>query len=397
MSLTRRTSLLGLAAAWTLGSVSLGLGGTAVAGAARDRRFVVVILRGALDGLAAVTPYGDPALTALRAQLLLPQPGEPDGLLDLGSFYGLHPALSGLHGLYGAGEMLAIHAVGAGYRSRSHFEAQDCLESGADHRLTSGWLNRVVGALPRDAEAPEGEGLSVGLSMPLLLRGPASIGSYAPEANGGPSVDLYARIAALNATDPLTGPSITAGLRDRGFSSETLGAMPSQASGAFPTLATAAGHLLAAPSGPRVAALEIGGWDTHAGQRQRLVGPLRQLDTGLLALRDALGGAWRETAVLVMTEFGRTARVNGTGGTDHGTGAVAFLLGGAVLGGRVGGSWPGLSGTQLLDGRDLAPTTDLRAIAKGMLVTHLGLASERLGEIFPDSEHVSPMAGLIRG
>ena len=172
--------------------------------------------------------------------------------------------------------------------------------------------------------------------------------------------------------------------------------MPGQASGAFPALAAAAGHLLAASAGPRVVALEIGGWDTHAGQRQRLAAPLLQLDTGLLAPRDALGGAWRETAMLVMTKFGRTARVNGTGGTDHGTGTVAFLLGGAVLGGRIGGSWPGLSGTQLLEGRDLAPTTDLRAIAKGVLATHLGLGTERLGELFPGSEHVSTMAGLIR-
>jgi uncharacterized protein (DUF1501 family) len=395
MILTRRTALLGLASAWSLGPASLAVAAAPAGDTAADKRFVVVILRGALDGLAAVVPYGDRELSGLRAALLPPPPGAPGGLLDLGGFYGLHPALTGLHRLYQAGELLPVHAVAAGYRSRSHFEAQDCLESGADHRLTSGWLNRVVGALPGDSVAPDGEGLAVGLSMPLLLRGPAQIGAYAPDTGQGPSPDLYARIAALNEPDRLTGPAIAQGLAARGFSAETLGTATGHA-GAFPSLARIAGQLLASANGPRIAALEIGGWDTHAGQKQRLAGPLSQLDAGLLALRDGLGASWRDSVVLVMTEFGRTARINGTGGTDHGTGAVAFLAGGAVNGGRVGGTWPGLGQAKLFENRDLAPTTDLRGLTKGVLAAHLGLDNPALEQIFPSSRNVSAVGNLIR-
>ena len=403
MPLTRRTALLGLSAAWSLGPVSLALAdpmpGARAAPGARDPRFVVVILRGALDGLSAVVPYGDRDLAGWRQPLLPAGPGQPDGLLDLGGFYGLHPALAGFHGLYQAGELLPVHAVSAGYRSRSHFEAQDYLESGADHRLTSGWLNRVVGALPVRRDQPEGDALAVGLSMPLLLRGPAHVGAYAPEATQGPSPDLYARVAALNAGDRLTGPAIAQGLAARGFSAQALGAGapgPTGGAGAFPSLARAAGRLLAAPDGPRIAALEIGGWDTHAGQKRRLDGPLSQLDSGVMALRDGLGDGWRDTVVLVMTEFGRTVRVNGTGGTDHGTGTVAFLAGGAVRGGRVGGTWPGLAQARLLEDRDLAPTTDLRGLAKGVLRSHLGIRQAALDGIFPGSGSAGEVGGLLR-
>jgi uncharacterized protein (DUF1501 family) len=403
MILTRRAALLGLGAAWSLGSASLALAAP-MEGAPRDQRFVVVMLRGALDGLSAVVPYGDRDLAGWRAPLLPDGIGQPGGMLDLGGFFGLHPALSGLHGLYAAGELLPVHAVAGGYRSRSHFEAQDYMESGADHRLTSGWLNRVVGAMPRDPSQPDGDGLAVGLSTPLLLRGPALVGAYAPAATQGPSPDLYARIAALNAQDRLTGPAIDHGLTARGFSSQLLGGVASGAPGiadrgrpnAFATLAQSAGHLLAAKQGPRIAALEIGGWDTHAGQKQRLAAPLSQLDSGLMALKDGLGGAWKDSVVLVMTEFGRTVRVNGTNGTDHGTATVAFLLGGRVAGGRVGGDWPGLSQSRLFENRDLAPTNDLRGLAKGVLATHLGLGPRALDAVFPDSRQVSPVGGLIR-
>ena len=396
--LTRRAALLGLTAAWSLGPASLALAAAPVAASPlRDRRFVVVILRGALDGMSAVVPYGDRDLAGWRAPLLPPPPGQPNGLLDLGGFYGLHPSLGGMHRLYAAGELLPVHAVAGGYRSRSHFEAQDYLESGADQRLTSGWLNRAVGALPSDPAAPEGEGLAVGLSMPLLLRGPTRIGAYSPEVGQAPSPDLYARIAALNAPDHLTGPAIAQALSDRGFTASTLGtSAPNKSAGAFPVLAGTAGHLLAAEHGPRIAALEIGGWDTHAGQKQRLQQPLAQLDAGLMALRDGLGPAWRDTVVLVMTEFGRTVRINGTGGTDHGTGTVAFLAGGAVAGGRVGGTWPGLGQSRLLDNRDLAPTTDLRGLAKGVLSAHLGIPGPALERIFPGSRDISPVGGLLR-
>ena len=334
--LTRRSTLLGLASAVTLGGVSL-----ALAAAPTDRRFVVIILRGALDGLSAVTPYGDAALNGLRSEAVLPPPGHDGGLLDLGGFYGLHPALADLHAMYRSGEALVVHAVAGPYRVRSHFEAQDYLESGADHRMTSGWLNRAIAALPHPAD--HGEALAVGVSVPLLLRGPAAVASWAPHGTAALDADLYARIAALNQADRLLGPAIAEGLSERGFSTAVMsGDEPPQNRYAFPALAKAAGEMLRAENGPRIAALEIGGWDTHTAQTQRLAGVLRQLDAGLAALKAGLGEAWRQTAVLMMTEFGRTVRMNGTGGTDHGTGTVAFVLGGAVAGGRIVADWPGL-------------------------------------------------------
>jgi uncharacterized protein (DUF1501 family) len=393
MILSRRTALLGLATSFSVGGASL-----ALAAAPTDKRLVVIILRGALDGMAAVVPYGDPGLAGLRGEIVPAGPGQPDGLLDMGGFFGLHPALAGVHDMYKANEALVVHAVAGSYRVRSHFEAQDYLESGADHRMTSGWLNRVVAAMPAVSQSrPEGDALAVGVSVPLLLRGPARVANWAPHGFAQPAPSLYATIAALNRHDPVIGPAIAEGLRARGFSAAVMaGEEKPKEKYAFPTLARSAGEMLAAQDGPRIAALEIIGWDTHTAQVPRLTGPLKQLDAGLVALKTALGPAWAQTAVLVMTEFGRTARVNGTKGTDHGTGTVAFVVGGAVTGGRVRTTWPGLGSGQLFENRDLAPTADLRAVAKGMLASHLGLGADALGRVFPGSNGVGPMAGLIR-
>ncbi len=393
--LSRRAALLGVA-----GAVSLGRASVAVAAAPGEQRLVVVLLRGALDGLSAVVPYGDGALAGLRGALVPPEPGREDGLLDLGGFFGLHPVMGGLHGMFASGEALAVHAVAGSWRNRSHFEAQDWMEFGAEQRLDSGWLNRVAAALRHGAGSPPGMGgasaLAVGSLLPVLLRGPAPVGNWLPPSFQAPAPDLYARIAALHAGDAVTGPAVAAGMRERGFAGATLGPRDrSPDRFGFPALAAAAGKLLAAADGPRLAAMEIGGWDTHANQADRLQGPLRQLDAGLVALRDALGPAWRRSVVLVMTEFGRTVRVNGTRGTDHGTGTVAFVLGGGVAGGRVRGDWPGLA--ELFEGRDLAPTTDLRSLAKGVLAQHLGLGPAALAQVFPDSSAAVPMAGLLRG
>jgi uncharacterized protein (DUF1501 family) len=390
MRTTRRSVLLGLATTLTLGRTRL-----ALAAAPTERRFVVVILRGALDGLSAVVPYGDQALGGLRGEIVPLAPGQDGGMLDLGGFYGLHPALGGLHAMYQSGEALIVHAVAGPYRVRSHFEAQDYLESGADYRMTSGWLNRAVQALP--APPSHGDALAVGVSVPLLLRGPAAVASWAPHGTAALDADLYARVAALNQNDPLLGPAIAEGLGERGFSASVMsGDEPAENRYAFPALAKAAGEMLAAEDGPRVAALEIGGWDTHTAQVLRLAGVLRQLDAGLSALKTGLGTAWAQTAVLAMTEFGRTVRVNGTRGTDHGTGTVAFVVGGAVAGGRVVADWPGLGAGKLLEDRDLQPTRDLRAVAKGLLAPHLGLGDAALAVVFPDSTGVQAMNGLIR-
>jgi len=389
LKLSRRSALLGLTGAVTLGRASL-----ALAAAGTNRRFVVVILRGALDGLAAVVPYGDPDLASLRPELVPPQPGQKEGLLDLGGFYGLHPSLVQLHGLYRANQLLPVHAVAGPYRSRSHFEAQDYMEFGSDHRLTSGWLNRVAGLLPMHGRSETA--LSVGTALPLLLRGPAKVGSWLPASFQQPEPDLYVRIAALHGHDAITGPAIAEGLKERGFTEAVLaGAEAPPNKFAFTALCGTAGRLLAAADGPRLAALEIGGWDTHSAQAPRLAGVLRELDGGLAALKIGLGDAWPLTTVLVMTEFGRTVRSNGTKGTDHGTGTVAFVLGGAIKGGRVATNWPGLAPARLFENRDLQPTADLRSVAKGLLAQHLGLDTTALATVFPDSQAATPMRGLV--
>jgi uncharacterized protein (DUF1501 family) len=391
MRLSRRSALLGLGAAFSLGRASL-----ALAAAPTEKRFVAVLLRGALDGLAAVTPYGDSALPGLRDALVLAEPGRAGGLLDLGGFFGLHPALSNMHRLYTEGQVLPVHAAAGPYRVRSHFEAQDYLEYGSDHRLTTGWLNRVATLMPATTGHTE-TALSVGSAVPLMLRGPAPVGTWLPKSFTRPDADLYARLAALHARDPITGPAVANGLRERGFTEATLAGPDSgNQRYAFPALCESAGKLLAAADGPRLAALEIGGWDTHANQKGRIDGPLKQLDEGMAALHRGLGDAWGNTVVLVMTEFGRTVRVNGTGGTDHGTGTVAFVLGGRVAGGQVKANWPGLSSGNLLENRDLQPTLDLRGLTKGLLAGHFGLNAASLARVFPDSEQAEATQGLLR-
>ncbi len=396
MMLTRRGTLLGLSAVLATSRVRL-----ALAAAETPRRFVVVLLRGALDGLSAVVPYGDSHLRGLRAGLLSAEPGRPGGLLDLGGFYGLDPALGGLHAMYQEGTLLAVHAIAGPYRTRSHFEAQDLLQTGgADASITSGWLNRLVVELAAArADAPA---IAVGMGMPLLLRGRKAVGSFAPDRFAMLSPDLYRRIAALNEPDPLLGPAIARALHDRHFDQEILapkGAPESAPGGArygdFAHLAAAAGKLLAASDGPRIAAFQLEGWDTHASQVALLHGPLAGLDAGLVALRNSLGGTWQETVVLVITEFGRTARMNGTHGTDHGTATVAFLLGGRIAGGRVSATWPGLGPGQLFQDRDLAPTADIRALAKGVLAGQFGLSPSALSRVFPESSKAEPITGLL--
>ena len=388
-ALTRRQALMGLTAAFTLGRTSM-----ALAAPETDRRFVVILLRGALDGLSAVQPYGDPAFAGLRGPLALGAPGTPGGVLDLGGMFGLHPALQQVHTLYTAGQALLIHAVAGHYRSRSHFEAQDCLESGADQRLNSGWLNRAVSLMP--VQTGRDLALSVGLSAPLLLRGPATVEAWAPDHFAKPTPDLYQRLLHISARDPVIGPA--EGLKQRGFAANALSGQAADPAHdrSFEVLAGSAGRLLAQPNGPRVAVLEVGGWDTHAAQQPRLAVALAQLDAGLAALHASLGEAWRQTAILAVTEFGRTAHVNGTGGTDHGTAGAAFLLGGAVAGGRVLADWPGLSPGRLFENRDLAPTADLRSVIKGVLTSHLGMAPSSMDRVLPGSADAQPTRGLIR-
>jgi uncharacterized protein (DUF1501 family) len=397
LHISRRTTLLGLSA------LSFARFKIALADAPGDRRFVVVLLRGALDGMSALIPYGDANLAALRPALIPAAPGQDGGMFDLGGFFGLNPAMPGVYAMYQAGEALPIHAVAGPYRTRSHFEAQDLLQLGTENTgITSGWLNRVLAELPA-RNGGSLRGLAAGLGTPLLMQGPARIAGYAPPNFATPSPDLYARIQALNANDRLIAPAIAEGLAANAFDanvmSDDAATAPGDApkrGGNFPMMATEVGMLLAAAEGPRIAAFQLEGWDTHGNQVPGLKGPLTGLDQGLTNLKTALGPAWRNTTVLVMTEFGRTAAMNGTKGTDHGTATAAFVLGGAVNGGKVLATWPGLGGTQLFEARDLAPTMDIRSVAKGALKSHLNLDDAALARIFPGSTDAAPLANLIR-
>lgn len=390
--------------AFGAGATAMSLAGFPVAWAraATDNRLVIVILRGALDGLAAAPPYFERDYAALRGALALAGPDASDGALDLDGRFGLHPALAPLHEMYRAGEMALVHAVATPYRSRSHFDGQDLLESGGEtpHGAADGWLNRAVALLGGGDTSRLG--LAAGQSVPLILRGPAPVASWAPAALPAAEPDFLDRLAALYAQDKVLGPALTEGRRVQAMSDDVLGGGIDGGRGASALRPTAAaiGKLLAAAEGPRIATLEVNGWDTHAAQgvlTGRLAGAMRNFADGMDALKTALGATWRRTLVVAVTEFGRTVAVNGTGGTDHGTAGVAFVMGGAVAGGRVLGRWPGLNAGQLYEGRDLAPTTDLRQVFKAALTQHVGLPADALERVvFPDSGNAPALRDLLR-
>jgi uncharacterized protein (DUF1501 family) len=406
MKSDRRMMLKAMGAAMAGAALKPAFAFTATPG---EARLVIVILRGALDGLTAAPPYGDPAYAGLREQLAIGRPAASGGAHDLNGFFGLHPALSGFAARYAKGELAVFHAVASPYRERSHFDGQDLLENGTPvpHGAQDGWLNRALAALPGKARTVPG--LAVGQNVPLILRGPAKVTSWAPDVLPAADSDTIARLMDLYADDKVLGPALAQGLSTTALLNESgvAGQDPKSmgGGGANPAkfasaVAKSVGTLLAAPDGPRVAVFELTGWDTHANEGAGegvLALRLGALDAAIASLADTLGPLWRNTAVLAMTEFGRTAGANGTRGTDHGTGAATFLVGGAVKGGRVIADWPGLSQSQLYQGRDLAPTTDLRAICKGVLVEHLGLSPAVLAEqVFPGSAAVAPLGGLIK-
>jgi uncharacterized protein (DUF1501 family) len=374
---SRRSALLGAAAGLLCAPLAL-------ASVPTGRRLVVMLLRGGMDGLGAVPAVGDPHYVQARGDAVT-----SGGLPLPDTIFALHPSLAPLMPMWTQGELAIVHATCGPYRDRSHFDAQNVLENGTERPFgaDSGWLNRAL-----VGRGGEGSALAAARSIPLLLRGPARTANADPKRPPRLDDGLLTQLQALYAEDPLLSKNL-----EEALSIEALVAQHRdprrQDSDGMSTL----GRVLSDEDGPAVAVLERGGWDTHTGQQNALERQLRELSEGLLALREGLGSRWSQTAVLVVTEFGRKVQGNGTGGTDHGVGGVALLLGGAVQGGQVVADWPGLGSSELLDQRDLRPTTDLRTIFAGVLHDHLQLDERSLTrDVFPSSSRVTPRHGLIR-
>ena len=380
----------------------------------RDPRLLVIILRGGLDGLGAVAPVGDPEWIGLRGERALVLEGRTPALA-LDSFFALNPAMPNFHRLYQARQALIVHATATPYRERSHFDGQDVLESGLNHpgAVETGWLNRALVALESSGRVNPGgsRAFGVGSITPLIVRGKAPILSWAPQKLLPASEDTQARLLELyQHTDPKLAAALTERIRlaalggtasmDDPTSEESLRSPGiARIRAYFAETTGAAARFLAKPDGPRVGALGFVGWDTHMNEGAiigQLANLLGALDGALTAAETGMGEAWRETVVAVVTEFGRTAHINGTFGTDHGTATVAFLAGGALQGGRVIADWPGLKTAQLHEARDLKPTIDLRAVLKGVLRDHLRVEEGALAtSVFPDSADVKPISGLV--
>jgi uncharacterized protein (DUF1501 family) len=376
----------------------------------RDPRLLVIVLRGALDGLAAVAPVGDPDWQRLRGDKALTLDGTT-AALPLDSFFALNPAMPNLHRLYKAGAATIVHAAATPYRERSHFDGQDVLESGLGKpgATDSGWLNRALVSLQPAARVGGGgkDAFAIGPIAPLVVRGQAPVLSWTPRRLPPASDDTLLRLLDLyRHTDPMLARALEerVGLATIARAGGMDGEQP-RAAGAgqvrayFAESAGTAAKFLARSDGPRIGALAFDGWDTHADEgvmNGRLANLLAALDGAIAAIETEMKEAWRETVAVVITEFGRTARINGTDGTDHGTATVALLAGGALKGARVVADWPGLKPASLHEGRDLTPTTDLRGVLKGVLKDHLRLDEAVLAsKVFPDSGRVKPMAGLL--
>ena len=417
-----------LAAGGALLTSRLSFANTATTG---KSRFVFVILRGALDGLAAVPPHGDRDYASLRRDLAMPA----NSVLPLNDLFGLHPSLTFLSESFGARELIVFHAVASPYRERSHFDGQDVLENGYTraHAAQSGWLNRALAAIPAERITNPELGVALGQNIPLVMRGPAAVTSWSPSKLAALDEDTLERITDLYSGDPVLAgrladalaadaiadsPMTSAGdtMNTNGAVS-TVGAVADPASTLAPNprnkleaargggaryaeVIHAAAEFLRRDDGPKVAVFDTTGWDTHANEgaaQGQLAGRLAALDSGLRTLKQQLGPVWNDTAVLLATEFGRTAAINGTRGTDHGTATAAFLVGGAVRGGRVIADWPGLSSRALYQGRDLMPTRDMRSVLKGVMEEHLLIPAHALDTtVFPDSGAAKALSGLVR-
>jgi len=354
-------------------------------------RLVFILLRGGFDGLAAVVPYGDSDYRSLRESFAFPT----SELVTLDDTFGLAPGLSPLRTLWDANELAVVHAMAIPHRTRSHFDGQAILETGLDHVGSSdGWLNRLLQVM-----SGKRSGIAIAAGMPLSLTGSFQVESWSPTQLGAVDDAFLERLAVLYRSDRTLANRFEAALQQKDLvGEEPMARGNARRGGAVAPLMQAAAKILKQDQGPNIAAMEFSGWDTHANQGlaggplDRLLG---QLAEGLVAFRTDMGSAWQNTTVVVMTEFGRTARPNGTRGTDHGTAGAGFVLGTRIGKSHVVADWPGLANKSLFEGRDLKPTLDTRAVLKAALSGTFDLTAAQLEKVFPGSAAVRPAAGLI--
>jgi uncharacterized protein (DUF1501 family) len=355
-------------------------------------RLVFVLLRGGFDGLAAVVPHGDRAYRALRGPLAF----DADDLVMLDPVFGLAPGLAPLREFWDRDELVVLHALAIPYRTRSHFDGQAILETGLDRPIgaSDGWLNRLLQVMPGDRS-----GIAIASGMPRSMTGAHEVQTWSPVQLGAVEDEYLDRLALLYRGDRALSGRFEAALQQQDVVGEEAMAGGGARRGGVTPLMQAAARILRQSTGPNVAAVEFGGWDTHANQGlaggplDRLLG---QLAEGLVAFRTEMGDAWRDTTVVVMTEFGRTARPNGTRGTDHGTAGAGFVIGPKVARSAVLSDWPGLGDGALFEGRDLKPTLDTRAVLKGAIAATFDLTGGQADRVFPDSAGVKGLYGMRR-
>ncbi len=416
----RRTLLKALGAAGASGLLPLSRGWAAVTGDAQTPapRLIVVMLRGAVDGMNVVVPYADDDYYRLRSSIAINKPGSGDdknpGALDLDGHFGLHPALASLMPLWQSKKLAFVHASGSPDETRSHFDAQDYMESGTPgiKRTGDGWMNRLLAQLPKTPDSLDA--VSLGPTLPRIFSGPENVanvplGRDATKATAmdKPEVNeafdrMYANAGTLGVAykegresrtrvmSDLTAPSDASMTMAAGMDKDaSMGAPPPQG---FSLDASQLATLIHRNPGLQVSFMQLGGWDTHVNQGAgggQLANRLKPLGEGLSTLATQLGPEFDNTVIVVMSEFGRTARQNGTGGTDHGHGNAMWVLGGRINGGRVYGDWRGLSNDALHEGRDLPVTTDFRSVLAAVGGQHLRLSDRQLASVFPQAPRAS--------
>lgn len=362
-----------------------------------SKRLIVVFLRGGIDGLNVVVPYAEPAYYAARPVIAIPKPGTEKGALDLDGFFGVHPALSPLMPLWKQSNLAFVHAVGSPISNRSHFEAQDRMETGTPNtqKTPDGWMNRLLGVLPGRTPV---EAVSVGMVIPRILSGSQSVANITLNSNSTRELPIdrdqvKAAFDQLYASNDALSLAYREGRTAREQLLKELDAEMQAANQGAPLPKGFAGEarqlasLLVRDPSIQLAFMNMGGWDTHVsqgGSTGLLANRLTFLSEGLMALVERLGDIYSDTTIVVMSEFGRTVRENGNGGTDHGYGNVMWLLGGAIQGGKVYGKWPGLAKSELFEQRDLKVTTDFREAIAQILASQFKLNSQQMGRVFPD-------------